>query len=107
MDSKEKIDKQVQTLINIIQQAIEALTPLIKISHRSKPEFDQECKEAQVKARRLRKIFNRIGTEEAWEDYKIACSEAGYIIKKTSKKAYQGSREEICDSVAKMWKAMG
>ena len=82
LDSKEKIDEQVQALVNVIQQAIEASTPLVKISHRSKPGFDRECKEAQVKARRLRKIFNRRGTEEAWEDYKIARSKAGYVIRK-------------------------
>lgn len=78
----------MQASVNVIQQVIEVSTPLVKISHRSKPGFDQKCKEAQVKARRLREIFNRTGTEEAWEDYKIACSEAGYIIRKASRKAY-------------------
>ena len=34
LDSKEKIDEQVQALVNIIQQAIEASTSLVKISHR-------------------------------------------------------------------------
>ena len=88
LDSKEKIDKQMQALINIIQQAIEASTPLVNISHRSKPGFDWECKEAQVKAHRLRKIFNQIGTKEAWKDYKIVRLEAEYIIKKANRKAY-------------------
>lgn len=45
LDLKERIDQQGQALVNVIQQAIEALTPLVKISHRSKPEFDRECKE--------------------------------------------------------------
>lgn len=46
LDSKKKIDKQVQALVNIIQLAIEASTLLIKISHTLKPKFDQQCKKA-------------------------------------------------------------
>lgn len=65
MDSKKKIDKQVLALVNVIQQAIEVSTLLVKISHRSKLGFDWEYKETQVKARRLCKIFNQIGTKEA------------------------------------------
>ena len=32
--------------------------------------------------------------------------EAGYIIRKASRKAYRESQEEACDSAAKMWKAV-
>lgn len=106
LDSKEKIDEQVLALVSIIQEAIEVSTPKVKISPRSKPGFDRESKEAQVKARRLRKIFNRRGTEEAWENYKKARSEAGYIIRKASRNAYRESRKEACESVTKMWKAV-
>ncbi len=55
-----------------------------------------------MKARRLRKIFNQLGTDEAWEEYRAARSEAGYIITKASRKAYRESREEACDSVARV-----
>lgn len=58
LDSKEKIDKEVQALFSIIQEAIEVSAPLVKISPRSKPGFDRECKKAQVQAQGLRRIFN-------------------------------------------------
>lgn len=103
LDSTEKIDNQVQALVKAIQEAVEISTPMVKICSRSKPGFTLECKEAQMKARRLRKIFNRLGTEEAWEEYRAARLEAGYIIRKASRKAYRESREE---AVAKMWKAV-
>lgn len=88
LDSIEKIDNLVQALVKAIQEAIEIFTPIVKICFRSKPGFTLECKEAQIKARRLRKIFNRLGTEEAWEEYRAARLEAGYIIRKASQKAY-------------------
>ena len=106
LDSTEKIDNQVQALVKAIQEAVEISTPMVKICSRSKPGFTLECKEAQMKARRLRKIFNRLGTEEAWEEYRAARLEAGYIIRKASRKAYRKSREEACNSIAKMWKAV-
>ncbi len=105
-DSKQKIDNQVQALVKTIQEAVEISTPMVKICSRSKPGFILECKEAQMKARRLQKIFNRLGTDEAWEKYSAAHSEAGYIIRKACRKAYRESHKEACNSVAKMWKAV-
>ncbi len=106
LDSTEKIDNQVQALVKAIQEGVEISTPMLKICSRSKLGFTLECKEAQMRARRLRKIFNRLGTEEAWAEYRAARLEAGYIIRKASRKAYWESREEACGSVAKMWKAV-
>ncbi len=62
LDSTEKIDNQVQALIKAIQEAVEISTPMVKICSRSKPGFTLECKEAKMKARRLQKIFNRLGS---------------------------------------------
>ncbi len=82
LDSTEKIDNQVQALVKAIQEAVEISIPMVKICSRSKPGFTLGCREAEMKARRLRKMFNRLGTDEAWEEYRAAHSEAGYIIKK-------------------------
>ncbi len=102
LDSTEKIDNQVQALAKAIQEAVEISTPMVEICSRSKPGFTLECKKARMKARRLRKIFNRLGTDEAWEEYRAARSEAGYISRKASRKGYRESRKEACNSVAKM-----
>ncbi len=106
LGSTKKIDNQVQALVKAIQEAVEISTPMVKMCSKSKPGFTLECKEAQMEARRLRKIFNRLGTDEAWEEYRAARSQAGYIIRKASQKAYRESYEEACDSVAKVWKAV-
>ena len=53
LDSTEKIDNQVQALVKAIQEAVGISTPIVKICSRSKPGFTLECKEAQIKARRL------------------------------------------------------
>lgn len=79
---------------------------MVEICSRSKPGFTLERKEAQMKAWRLWKIFNRLETEEFWEEYRAARLEAGYIIRKASQKAYRESRKEACDSVVKMRKAV-
>ena len=94
LDSIEKIDNLVQVLVKVIQEAIEISTPIVKICSRSKPGFTLEYKEAQIKARRLQKIFNRLEPEEAWEKYRAACLKAGYIIRKASRKAYRKFRKE-------------
>lgn len=58
LDSTEKIDNQVQALVKAIQEAIEISTLMVQICSRSKPGFTLKCKEAQMKAQRLQKLFN-------------------------------------------------
>ena len=58
LDSTEKFDNQVLALDKAIQEPVEISTPMVKVCSRSKPGFTLECKEAPMKARRLRKIFN-------------------------------------------------
>lgn len=53
LDCKEKIDNQVQALFKAIQEAVEISTPMVKIYFRLKTGFTLECKEAQMKMRRL------------------------------------------------------
>ncbi len=41
-----------------------------------------------MRARQLHKRFNRLGSDEVWEEYRLARLEAGYIIWKASRKAF-------------------
>lgn len=70
LNSKKSINEQVQALINAIQEVMEISMPLVKISYKWKPGFDQECKKMQVKAWRLRKTFNWQKTEQTLKDIK-------------------------------------
>ena len=72
LHSTSNIDKFLEALISAINKSIIASTPLCRITARSKPGFNAECKAAQMRARHLRKRFNRLGTDNAWEDYRLA-----------------------------------
>lgn len=90
LHTKDNVDKFVKKLVSIINKSIKAFTPIQKITTWSKLGFNSECKEAQMKARQLRKRFNRIGSDDAWDDYRLARLETRYIIRKACQKAYQG-----------------
>lgn len=55
-----------------------------------------------MRACHLRKRFNQLGIDAAWEYYKLARHEAGHIIRKASRKAFRKSREQACDSPESM-----
>ncbi len=51
-----ELDEQVYSLIGAIETAIAQAIPKARQSPKSVPGFDEECKEMQMKARRLKKI---------------------------------------------------
>lgn len=102
LQSRGDIDKFFEELVLVINKSIEAFTPLQRITARSKPGFNAECKAAQMRARQLRKRLNRLGTDNAWGDYRLARLEAGYIIRKACRKAFRESREQACKSQESM-----
>lgn len=53
-----ELDSQVELLIKIINRAINESTPKQRFCACSLPEFDEECKELQMRARRLKKAYN-------------------------------------------------
>ena len=71
-NSTTEIDEYVTRLLNAITRSIERSTPVARICKYSKPGFDEECKEAVTRARRLHKSYQEEETEEAWKDYKLA-----------------------------------
>lgn len=105
LKTKEEIDEQVRLVITAIQRSIEFSTPLVRICKRSVPGFDCECKEAQMRARRLHKVFQRDGTEENWHRYVEARSFKKSVIKKAKRREYRESREKACQNPGTMWKA--
>ena len=59
-----ELDIKVHFLINAIDMAMTLVIPKARLSPKSVPGFDEECKKMQMKARRLKKIWKKEGTKE-------------------------------------------
>lgn len=85
--SEFELDNQVELLVKIIDKAINESTPKQRLCARSIPGFDEECKEAQMRARRFKKTYNRNPSAETWEEYRLAGAVKGRLIDKKKKMA--------------------
>ncbi len=65
LQSINDIDKFLEALVSAINKTIIAFTSLRRITARSKPGFNSECKAAQMRTCHLRKRFNRLKTDDA------------------------------------------
>lgn len=101
-----KLDSKVHSLINAIDIAMTLAIPSARLSPKSVPRSDEECKEIQMKARRLKKIWKKEETEKSWENFRIAGAKKRRMIAKAKRKAYCKSKEEACASSESMWKAV-
>ncbi len=93
-------------LISAIETAIALAIPKARLSPKSVPGFDKECKETQMKAGRLKKIWKKEGTIESWKEFRLARAEKSRVIANAKRKVYRKSREEACASPNSMWKAV-
>ncbi len=67
-----ELDSQGHSLISAINTAIALPIPKTRPSPKSIRGFDEECKETQMKARRLKKIWKKEGTIESWKEFRLA-----------------------------------
>ena len=102
----DELEIKICSLISDIDIAMTVAILKAKLSPKSVPGFYEECKEIQMKAKRLKKIWKKEKTEESWKDFGLTRGENGQVIAKAKKKAYRKSREEACDSPESMWKAV-
>lgn len=92
------LDLQIQSLANALSKALNESAPDLKICARSKAGFNEECKEAQMRARRLKKVWKANPSEETWEDLRVARNYKGTLIKKALRQAYRSKLAEACAS---------
>lgn len=92
-------------LIEIIPKAIEKSTPLARPSKLSMPGFNEDWKEAQMRARHLKKVYQKTGSLEAFKEFERARHHKGKVIQKAKRKEFRKSREKMCESIQTMWKA--
>ena len=91
-------DAQMYSLISAIGTAIALAIPKARLLTKSVSGFDEKCKETQMKATRLKKIWKWERTVESWDEFLLARAEKGRVIAKAKKKVYQKSRKEACAS---------
>lgn len=75
-----KLNAPVYSLIDIIETVIAKAIPKAKLSPKSVLGFDKECKEKQIKVKRLKKIWKREWTIESWEKFWLARAEKERVI---------------------------
>ena len=93
-----KLDEKVISLVEIIDIAMDASILKSKLYVRSISEFDEDCKDAQMRARRLKKIWKKEGIKDSWKAFRLAWAEKGRVIAKVKKKAYCKTRAEAYNS---------
>lgn len=54
-----ELDEKVISLVEAIEIAMDAFIPKARLCPRSVPGFDKDCKDAQMRARRLKKIWEK------------------------------------------------
>ena len=96
--SAKKLDEKVISLVKAIDIVIDASIPKSKLCARSISEFDEDCKDAQMRARRLKKIWKKEGTKDSWEAFRLIWAEKGQVIAKVKKIEYHESRAEANNS---------
>ena len=101
-----ELDKKVISLVEAIDIVIDASIPRSKLGARSIPGFDEDCNNAQMRARKLKKIQKKEGIKDSWEAFRLAWAEKGCVIAKVKKKAYRESRVEACNFPEELWKAI-
>ena len=93
-----KLDKKVIFFVNAIDKAINVFTLRAKLCPRLVSGYDKECKGAQMRAKKLKKIWKKERTEKIWEEFRLAWAKKGRLIAKVKKKVYCESRVEACRS---------
>ena len=103
--STQELHQQVGVLITALTKAIEVSTPILQVSPRSVSGFDEECKKAQMRARRLKKTFQKDPSPELWEKYRQARAFKRRLIDKKKRGAYREYYSKAFKSPRTMWKA--
>src|SRR5438046_8692601 len=79
--SRQDFENSLTHITEVLHQAIAETVPNINITKWSRPGFNQECKDHIQETKRLRRVWQRERTEEAWEEYKAARNSKGRFIK--------------------------
>lgn len=97
----DELEKKVISLINTIKKAIDASISRAKLCLRSVLWLYKECKGAEIKTRKIKKIWKKEKKEESWEKFRLGWVKKDRVIAKVKKRAYRESRAEAYSSSEK------
>ena len=76
-------------IIDSIHIATNKLTPLLRISPRSKPGFTPKCKDVQQYSKRIKRRWRKTTDEDNWEEYRKARNHKSNMIKRNARRAFR------------------
>jgi hypothetical protein len=103
LQSRSEIDTRVEAIVTAIIKAVSESTPKTRPSLRSVPGWTQECKDAQMEARRLRRQYQELRTPEAWEAYRRARNHKARLIRKTLRAFHRTRVREATTTEQGLW----
>lgn len=95
--SKIVIEMTCQTLVRVVSAAVDASTPWAKPSTFSNPAFDQECRDAVKRCRKLRRLFSRTQDPLHWQIYSIERNNKARIVKRRLSKGHRRRVQEAIE----------
>ncbi|KAI3184976.1 hypothetical protein DTO027I6_9891 [Penicillium roqueforti] len=101
----QNIEAQCEKLLEVVQSAIEDSTPWAKPSAWSNSDFDDECKAAVKKVRRLRRRHTRTKDPYDWMCYSEARNKKTRLVQKTLSRAHRRRVQQVIeDGPQGMWR---
>ena len=104
LSHQKDIDERIRQIVQVISTAIANNCPESRISPRTVPGWTREVKEAQMQARRLRRKYQELRTEEAWEAYRAARNLKGRLIKKLLRRNHRERVQQATESPQGLWR---
>ena len=99
-----EIDNFTEKLAQAINNAINVSTPWTKLSRYSKSYWTDQCTAAVKSARKAKRLWKRLRTDEAWEAYKRARNHKRSILRRHKTEEHRQRVEEAASSGDGIWK---
>ena len=103
LQTREDIEEIVTDLTQAIHRAIDGSTPWSRPCSYSKPWWTPECQEVVHQTRRLRRVFTRTQTEEAWQEYLQAKNRKGKVIAKAKRTDFRERMRDAGEAQGALW----
>ena len=104
LNSPEDIDNLTEKLAKAINDTIEVSIPWANFSGYSKSYWTDQCTEAVKSARKAKRVWKRLRTNEAWEAYKHARNHKRSILRRHKTEEHRQRVEEVANTGDGIWK---
>ena len=91
-------------MVLILDQGIQASTPIVRPSKYMKYGFTEDCKEAQMTAKRLKRHMRQTGDYADIEAFRVARNYKSNLIRRARRKSFREYIAKVCETPKVMWK---